>query len=144
MASVMAMVFTAAMAVPGSGPGAVCGEMEQRLDLRGEWEGTLKSAWGDTHPTRLVMKALRSGVTLYLGERTAEDRYFLGTLTDEGGGSQRRAVLAVREGEAPLYIIYEQEGDYLTICWRRWERPCSFRAGNNQDLLILHRVKPRK
>ena len=39
MSSALAMVLMAAMTVPGNGPEKVSGEVEKRLDLRGEWEG---------------------------------------------------------------------------------------------------------
>ena len=47
MSSALAMILTAAMAVPASGPEKVSGEVEQGLDLRGEWEGLLWKEQGD-------------------------------------------------------------------------------------------------
>ncbi|MGH7221633.1 MAG: hypothetical protein ACRELF_00220, partial [Gemmataceae bacterium] len=44
--SAVAMILTAAMVVPGSGPEMVSGEMEQGLDLGGEWKGIWGGAQG--------------------------------------------------------------------------------------------------
>lgn len=41
--SALAMILTAAIVVPGDVPEKVLGEIEQRLDLSGEWEGTWES-----------------------------------------------------------------------------------------------------
>ena len=43
MSSALAMILMTAMVVPGNGPEKVSGEVEQeqRLDLSGEWEGTI-------------------------------------------------------------------------------------------------------
>jgi len=39
MSSAFAMILMATMAVPGNGPEKVSEEVEQRLDVSGEWEG---------------------------------------------------------------------------------------------------------
>jgi hypothetical protein len=45
--STLAMILTAAMAVPGDGSEKVSGELvEEKLDLRGQWRGTLYSRPG--------------------------------------------------------------------------------------------------
>jgi hypothetical protein len=42
--------------------------------------------------------------------------------------------------------IYQRHGSRLMICLRdaKVGRPTSFKGGDGQSLLILHRVKPRK
>jgi hypothetical protein len=62
-------------------------------------------------------------------------------MTDEGGGRFLVAVSKV------LYLgIAEQDGDRVILCIREAGegRPTSFRAGDGQHLLILHRVRPGK
>jgi hypothetical protein len=54
--------------------------------------------------------------------------------------------LRITLGGAPCLGIYRQDGDRLAICFRdpRQRRPMSFRAGDDQHLLILRRVRPGK
>jgi hypothetical protein len=46
MSSALAMILTAAMAVPGNGPEKVSGEIEDGLNLGGKWEGILYHRMG--------------------------------------------------------------------------------------------------
>jgi hypothetical protein len=138
--SAFAMVLAAGMAV-GSGPEAVSSGVEQGLDLRGKWEGHLRSAWGKTLTARLEAQGAGCGGTLFLKAHGREEEGFrLDRVTDEGGGRLRL------EREIALLGIYKWQGDQLVICFRmeRAGRPTSFQAGDGKDLLILHRVKPGK
>jgi hypothetical protein len=136
MSSALAMILTTAMTVPGNGPEMVSGEMEQRLDLRGEWEGSLDSG------AALIYKAnLREN--RLVGRRGIGSIQFPRFLVEEDGKGTIRATLG--SGRV-VKGIYRWEGDRVLICFR-WSdslRPTSFRADNLQWLLILHRVKPRK
>jgi len=132
--STLVLVLTAAMAVPGNGPAPVSAEMEERLDLRGEWEGKFWDYESRVHKAKLRGECL-------LLERPNEQGRYRWEFTDEGGGKGR-----VRWTADDYLSIYRQEGDGITICYRLASkgRPPSFRTGDGHFLLILHRVKPRK
>ena len=132
--SSLVVMLTAAMAVPGSGPEKVSGEMTDGLDLHGEWEGTLQ---GDNIFCRAV---IREG-KLITHDGTGKT------------GSNRLQV--VNEGDGKIRIsldwtvclgIYEQRGDDLLIAYRWHElgRPSFLGKDKKQGFLILRRVKPRK
>jgi hypothetical protein len=73
------------------------------------------------------------------GEWTPSD--LLSGIVDDGGGNVR---MEYRNG---WHLgIWKQEGDRLVICLREpgFGRPIDFQVRNEQELLILHRVKPRK
>jgi hypothetical protein len=137
------MVLMAAMAVPGSGQEKVTGEIEQELDLRGKWEGVLVEKDGT-----VLHGKLRGGFF-----ETQDALVLLGTIKDEGNGKYRFSV-----PDCPAWFdepgIYRQDGDRLTLCWhnpsiwgKEWgprPRPSRFKWGDDQCLLILHRVKPGK
>jgi hypothetical protein len=130
MSSALAMVLKAAMAVPGNGPRRVSEEMERGLDLSGGWEGTNYYS----NPTQHI--ALANGkITISLaGEFPCKTR-------DEGRGRFRLTVRGFH------YLgIYKWEGDTVILCVRVESngRPTSFKPGDDQHLLILHRVKPGK
>jgi hypothetical protein len=135
MSSALAMVLTAAMAVPGNGPERVSGEMEGRLDLSGEWEGFCFDASGRTYPAELG----DGGLDLMAGKQWHWSIPLV-NLIDEGDGKFHIPDVPRIQG------IYRQHGDHLLLCFRigSGERPTSFRGGDGQDFLILHRVKPRK
>src|SRR5215469_9506700 len=90
MSSALAMVLMAAMVVPANRPEKVSGEVEQRLDLRGEWEGTRYDANGD--------------------EWVIEINFAEWGIVDEGAG-RLRFKYDISSG----YGIYQQHGDRLTI-----------------------------
>jgi hypothetical protein len=121
MSSAFAMVLVAAMAVPGIGPEKVSGEMDQGLDLRGEWEALW---WND-----------EGIISWFCFDALCFD------VVDEGRGKLRATMWQGRQ-----LGIYQRQGDQLNICLRDAEdgRPTSFKGGDGQDLFILHRVKPRK
>ena len=141
MSSALAMVLMAGMVVPGNGPEKVSGEVEQRLDLCGEWKGT----WEDDEG--VVMRAFVSpaergvdGVSI-LGTTDRRFRYIpVYALIDEGHG---RLQMTANCG---YFGIYKVRNDIIVIAFRLADEgyPVSFRGGNGQNLLILHRVKPRK
>jgi hypothetical protein len=132
--SVLAMILTAAMVVPGDGPKMESGEVEQQLDLNGVWQGIIK--YGDK--TRDVIFN-DSGLCVWEG---GNGSLSLWEVHDEGQGRFR----FVEDSRRTYAGIYEQREDYLAICYRKESegRPASFRATDGQGLLILHRVKPRK
>ena len=138
--SVLAMILTAAMTVPMNGPEKVSGEIEQRLDLRGEWEGT----WQDATTGKGGVKAK--------AEMLADDFYcakepnltfFRGFAEpyDEGAGKMRFELEA-----GDMLGIYQQDGDRVILCLGEVSgtRPDSFQVRKRRILLILHRVKPRR
>jgi hypothetical protein len=88
--SALAMILTAAMAVPRNGPENVSGEVEQGLDLREEWEGI---AWSDNTIWRSEVSNRALVLTAVFGEATSRDsktwgmdRKEVGELQDRGEG----------------------------------------------------------
>jgi hypothetical protein len=142
MSSALAMVLMAAMAIPGNGPEMVSAEMEQGLDLRGDWEGTCKTSDGTDWEAQLHFPRFstrRGHLTLTAGGAL---NFQAVTLTDEGAGRLR-----ITWSDGVIFPgIYEQQDDRAVICFSRAERgyPTEFRGGDGQHLLILRRVKPRK
>jgi hypothetical protein len=131
------------MAVPGIGPEKVSGEVEQGLDLRGEWEGTHQRPLGKPVAVRLRHTSHLGWVlraTHRIGGKNVVELRPLGTVTDEGKGC-----LKIGNGNT-LLGIYKWDGESLLICYRSVEvsRPTSFHARDDQTLLILRRVKPGK
>jgi hypothetical protein len=128
------MVLMVAMAVPGNGPERVSGETEQGLDLRGEWEGVL--VWlGRARPVVL------SGETLWWRRKGSVELWSIDCMIDEGGGKFRFKWVAY-----PTHGIYERRPDTILMCYGSMSegRPSAFEVGKNRELLILHRVKPRR
>jgi hypothetical protein len=135
MSSALAMVLMAGMAVPGNGPEKVSGEVEQRLDLHGEWEGVIEAA------EQGIFGSIRfaDGKIYRAGCEAAMSRC---EITDEGNGQLHLTISTI------AYIgIYRRERDELLIAFRNTEdrkRPTTFQADGEQGLLILHRVKRDK
>jgi hypothetical protein len=129
--STLVLVMAAGM-VLGDGPQRVSGEVEQGLDLRGEWEGTWYWPCGLNDPMQLS----RGTMTLASGGRGSTS-----VIADEGGGRCRFSII-----HRLMLGIYEQDPDRVIICFREGgeERPVSFERTAEQHLLILHRVKPGK
>jgi hypothetical protein len=132
MSSALAMVLMAGMAVPGIGPEMVSAEVEQRLDLRGMWEGT---RWNDKKVSCYV--CYKSGWLASPFEIAA----WVFELSDEGRGNVK-----IKSDKGDFLGIYQQDGNRTVICYRAESkgRPISFWAGDGQHLLILRRVKPGK
>ena len=133
MSSVLAMVLMAAMAIPGNGPEKVSGEMEQELDLSGEWKGVWsvnEPGWGAGNDVARLAKGKLNDCVL-------------GRVVDEGHGRCRFHL-----DDVLCLGIYRQDGGCLVICFRYAcsERgyPRTFETGGKRHLLILHRVKPGK
>lgn len=136
MSSALAVVLTAAMAVPGNGPEMVSAEMEQGLDLRGEWEGWLDNGAGLIYTANLKENRL-------VARRGVGSIQFPRFLVKEDG----KGTIQVTLGSGRVIKgIFRYEGDGVLICIRPDGngRPKSFQADDNQFLVILHRVKPRK
>jgi hypothetical protein len=135
--STLVLVLVTTMAVPGSGPEMVSGEMEQGLDLRGKWKGTLHL---EPHRVKSV-EVWPDGDWSEIHTKDEPGFYRVKT-RNEGGG---RVSLNFSD-EVVFLGIYRQDGDHTIICFRveGEGRPISFQAGDSQHLLILHRVKPRK
>ena len=137
--SALAMVLTAAIVVPGDGPEKVSGEieLEQGLNLSGEWQGVLYH-WGETYKGNGWIH--EDGEFAFIYRRFGNIPFATpaGLVKDEGNGY-------LQIGE---YVgIYEQRGDRLRMCLSfDGPRPTSFRIGNDnaQCLLILRRVKSSK
>lgn len=131
--SALAMILTAAMVVPGDGLEKVSGEMVQGLDLSGKWEGVwMENPNGETAPF-----GYKDG-SIYFSART----HFPAKIVDDGKGR-----LHFTQGWEGYIGIYQQDRSRLTICYcdKRYGRPTSFRIGDGKhQLIILHRVKPRK
>jgi hypothetical protein len=133
--SALAMLLVVAMAVPGNGPEKESGEIEQRLDLSGEWRGT--------SPTYdyVVVVIVNSGLLDLFG--TIMPDTFDWRFVDECNGKCH--VIRPRLGTLPG--IYESRQDQVFILLRLdplKARPSSFTDNEDAILLILHRVKPSK
>lgn len=121
--SALAMILTAAMAVPGDAPEKVSGEMvQQGLDLSGEWEGV----WHDVSGAKQEIE-----ITSFEGWGAV----------DEGAGRVR-----FRDKSLSAYGIYEQRGDRLMICVALLgkPRPDKLQAGDGVQLFVLRRIKSKK
>lgn len=131
--SALATILMAAMLVPANGPEKVSGEVEERLDLSGEWEGT--STNGSLSG---VVRLVKDKATEYVPASKCSIAF---KVIDEGGGRMR-----IPHWRRELLGIYRyQDSDHVIICVNQHgPRPQSYRCGDGQALLILHRVKPRK
>lgn len=127
--SALAMILTAAMAVPGDGPERVSGELSQmrRLDLRGKWK--LEFLGGTLEPLSReeVIRALR--------------------IQDMGEGRLRMALPKTYKGDLvfiPYTGTYRQERDRVVIHFRivAEKTPTAFRDHFPQGCIILHRIEP--
>lgn len=133
MALALAMVLAAGLTVPRIGPEKVSAETTESLHLDGEWEGTFRHS---LNPVDLIR------ITFAGGEFDSGSIIILeGKIRDEGGGRFQMV-----GGTGDLLGIYKHEDDRLVLCYREADkgRPTSFRAGVDQNLLILRRVKPRQ
>jgi hypothetical protein len=134
--SVLAMILTAAVVIPGDGREKVSGEMTapRRLDLRGDWEAIVYRRDG-----------VRRGHAGF-----SKDRWFIVSWCGWNWSRVMEYEEVIDEGDGHLRTkhclgIYEQHVDNLRICIADGEhRPMSFRTDDKQLLLILHRVKSSK
>jgi hypothetical protein len=137
MSSTLVMVLAAAMGVAGNGPENVSTEMEQTLDMRGEWRGT----WHGSHGGFVNVRFCEG--TIELTEDNGEGLGARVAFTDEGKGNFR---LRIDDDDDRVYLgIYRQEGDRVIACLGGNRRPRDFKPSERHDILfIVHRVKPRK
>jgi hypothetical protein len=140
--STLVMVLTAAMVVPGDGPERLSWEIEQGLDLSGEWEGiwwfhTDGQLQVTSRGSRLV-GTRKPGVDGWVGSSIDTCNF----IDDSHGKLSGTWDLSGAE----IRGIYRQDGERLILCFSKapHSRPTSFEVGGNQHLLLLHRVKPRK
>jgi hypothetical protein len=131
--SALAMILTAAMLVSGDVPEKVLGEVEQGLDLRGEWGGFSPSADLpiDVSGGKLRFRGGGAGISNYMVPWK---------VADEGNGKIRIKF----QGSEPVLGIYKWRGDEVDICYAyaNRPRPTSFEPGEGRTVLILHRVQP--
>jgi hypothetical protein len=127
--SALAMILAAGM-VMGGGPEKHSGEIaeSQRLDLRGEWEGTFLDG-PDSGNARLADGYLE------LWDESGAIELAQIQFIDEGRGKLR---LTKGGDPVPLPGSYKQENDRIIICFR--EDP----KEDQQVILILRRVKLAK
>lgn len=140
MSSTLAMILATGMTVPGIGPEKVSGEIEQRLDLRGKWEGYHFLLGGEFCRVKLQGEELR--VELSDGRYVTHEIEF----TDKGRGSVH-IILAVGGVVTFRYRgVYRYEGDRLVICYGKpgISKDTSFSAEIGQHFLIIRRVKSGK
>ena len=137
MSSAVAMVLVTAMAIPGSGPEKLSGETERGLDLRGHWRVTYSCISGQTDKWLAIVEG--GHFNLRSEDKTLTINY--GEVRDEGCGDIRWT-----GGPRELLGIYRQDGDQVIVCLREANsgRPTSFSTKDNQDIMILRRVKPHK
>jgi hypothetical protein len=130
--STFVMILTAAMAIPGNGPEKVLAEMEQGLDLSGEWEGTWQIAGGG-----FKRFSLSNGELAFWGF-SLPCRFYI--------EKQQRNRLRIQWAGRPYPGIYERDDKRIRICLNVAEdgQPTTFELGDNRVILTLHRVKPRK
>jgi hypothetical protein len=130
--SPIAMIVVADMAL-GTGPDKVSDEVEKGLELRGDWAGD----WW-------IWDKRKFAATV--GDGTVSSNavpdvlaFALADLTDDGGGKFR-----IGPDDSRVCLgIYRHDGDGLVLCYRMpgKGRPITFRAGDGQYLLVLHRVQ---
>jgi hypothetical protein len=139
--STLVLVLAAGTAM-GNGPEKVSGEVEQRLDLSGKWEGV----WWFYTDGRLQVSSRDSCL---VGVRKPGADNWVGSsidtcnFIDEGHGKLRGTWdLTDRE----IYGIYRQDGERLLLCFSEapYPWPTSFQVGDGQFAIIIRRVKPGK
>jgi hypothetical protein len=130
--SALAMILTAALAVSGSGPEKVSGEIEveRALDLASRWEGVCYHPNGQ-YEAGLIggqLADLRGGLPAFFSEK----------VVDQGRGHLR-----INVAGRNCLGIYRQDESTLMIRYRDacHGYPTSFAVGN---VFILRRVNPAK
>ncbi|HEY7428473.1 MAG TPA: hypothetical protein VH682_29845 [Gemmataceae bacterium] len=141
MSSALAMFLMAGMVIPGNGPEKVSGEVEQRLDLSGAWEGTIQGYF--EHHDKSAVRCVDGQVyVMHPTRNTVLDKYLA---LDEGRGRVRMKWDS-NEWLGDWLGIYRQGSDHVAICigGDPGNRPTELKPEDGQCLIILHRVKPRK
>jgi hypothetical protein len=141
--SVLAMILTAAMVVPGDGPEKVSGEVSEKgqgLDLKGKCKGSFRTKLHDTSFST-VPATYQDGklAVMYPGGPEMANVVFI----DEGNGKCRCHMV---EENLDALGIYKWKRGQLCICFNAdcKNRPTSFTVDRVHSLLILHRVTPSK
>lgn len=139
--SVLAMILTTAMVVPGNGPELVSGEVEESPHFDGQWVGVWRNAYGGTFNARVFVDGKTCNIEIF--PKSGRQRLPSLQIIDEGGGKCRGQMVSWRK--EPFLGIYEQHGDYVILAYCEAEvgRPLSHDSFGHY-LLILHRVKPRR
>jgi hypothetical protein len=140
--SAFVLVLAAGMTV-GNGPVGVSMDVKENLSLSGEWVGTIACAEGIL-PARLTVRDCPLGGLLELRCGGENKRRLQGIIVDDRGSRFRLETVLGRKGEPPILAICRQDGDRLTICWRRGLRPTSFHFREDQHLLTLRRARHGK
>jgi hypothetical protein len=132
--SAFLLTLAAGMAL-GDGPSARSSEVEQRLDLSGEWRGS----WIDDHGHFFEVRTFGKRL---LADDGLGNMIALYTSSFEDGGGGRFAI--VIRMQVFYHGIYKWDNGYLFLCFCETKRECpvSFRGGDGQELLRLRRVKP--
>lgn len=138
--SALAMILTAAMVVPGDGPGKASGEVSEKgrgLDLKGKWEGSLRIKLPDG--TDSIVSATYHDGKLAALDLFGEEALKL-VFIDQGKGRCRCRTFG---DDQEALGIYKWQRDQLFICLRAdgKGRPTNFTVEGTNLLLILHRVK---
>src|SRR5690348_5162621 len=104
--STLVLVMAAGM-VLGDGPERVSAEVEERLNLEGQWEGL----WVDEKigEYEMIFRGSQSPMTLI-----ARSYHFSPLVIDEGAGK-----LTFRSGRWIELGIYQQDNDRLIICFNQ-------------------------
>ncbi|HEY7308374.1 MAG TPA: hypothetical protein VH643_03325 [Gemmataceae bacterium] len=146
MSSALAMILTAAMAVPGNGSEKTSGETTDNLRFTGRWEGTLTLCWQDNNENYIA--AVLSDGVLTLHRRYDGDPYSSSCVfsscvfTDTGKGTVR-----LRLGKSVYEGIYRIEREDILLCFKTTgKRPSSFkvRAGTMLFTLRREKIRPKK
>jgi hypothetical protein len=132
-------IALAAVLMMGNAPEEICTEteeVEQPLDLSGEWEGQW---WKPGHKVMPAGTDPDWGGGICIWGESSKRNYFdihLREITETGGGRFR-----LPDGSLGLY---RQELDRVRICIRRAGKgyPESVDSGKGEDLIVLRRVKP--
>jgi hypothetical protein len=137
--SIFAMILTAAM-LTGDTPKKEAEETKKMPECRGEWTGL----WWDGSNNQWLARIHNSQLSGMSPNDPCADVPKTGPVRwkDEGEGK-----CIFYRGQEPHNGIYRLEGENLQICFNsvdRSKRPISFKGGDGQHLLTLHRVKPQK
>lgn len=130
------MILMAGMTVPGDVPKEGMGEIEERLDLHGEWEGVMirrKEILPVRYAEGEIIFTLKPGHVSMV--RATFTEVGPGRLT-VGVGQMLQAIYHTSEDRNRVTICISLKGDASP--------PSSFKANHEQQLLILHRVKSTK
>jgi len=128
------------MAVSSDGVERISQEIEEPLCFVGDWEGIYQTPFGVTPTEQHKVTIIKGRYSVFMdaGAVNAPCQF-----VDEGKCKCRMVINSnVSRG------IYKRENGRLFLCFGRWNsgghRPSDFRVCENQDIYILHPVKPPK